>query len=193
MQRGDQFARMLRGAGSSIHVLAKDRPRADNRNLHRGAPNGLQQGVDRELGLSSRLLVDDRMHDPGEEKPARVLCQFVSDEYDVAGSAGLFQGAGDPAIARADVVDSDQVGQYTLGIEPATNHVLGKPFGRECGEIVWLDHDEARSYTTRFAVLDGAAEIAAVTERIRAIARQPEDDYPALSGRWDPIGGRAIR
>ncbi|MGH7118274.1 MAG: aldose 1-epimerase family protein [Acetobacteraceae bacterium] len=80
-----------------------------------------------------------------------------------------------------------QAGHYAFGIEPATNHVLGKPFAKERSELIWLDHDEGRSYTTRFAVLDGAAAIAAAERRIRAIAQQSEDDYPVLSRRWDPI------
>jgi len=80
-----------------------------------------------------------------------------------------------------------QAGQYALGIEPATNHVLGKPFAAERGELIWLEHGEERRYTTRFAVLDGAAAIAAAEARIRAIAPQPDEDYPAPSGRWDSL------
>ena len=48
-----------------------------------------------------------------------------------------------------------QAGQYAMGIEPSTNHVLGKPFAQERGELIWLEHGEERSYTTRMAVLDG--------------------------------------
>ncbi len=80
-----------------------------------------------------------------------------------------------------------QSGHYTIGIEPVTNHVLGKPYAKENGELIWLQHGEERRYTTRFAVLDGAAEIAAAEQRIRAIAVQPEDDYPAPSGIWEKL------
>ena len=80
-----------------------------------------------------------------------------------------------------------QAGQYALGIEPSTNHVFGKPFAKERGELIWLEHGEERSYTTRFAVLDGAEAIAAAEARIRAIAAQPEEDYPEPTGRWEPI------
>ena len=80
-----------------------------------------------------------------------------------------------------------QAGQYALGIEPSTNHVFGKPFAKERGELIWLEHGEERSYTTRFAVLDGAEAIAAEEARIRAIAAQPEEDYPEPTGRWEPI------
>src|SRR5947207_2429031 len=41
-----------------------------------------------------------------------------------------------------------QEGLYTLGIEPSTNHVLGKPFAKERGELIWLEHGEEKSYTT---------------------------------------------
>jgi len=80
-----------------------------------------------------------------------------------------------------------QAGQYAMGIEPSTNHVLGKPFAQERGEAIWLEHGEARSYTTRMAVLDGRAEIAAMEQRIRAIAAQPDTDYPEPTGRWDRV------
>lgn len=80
-------------------------------------------------------------------------------------------------------------GHYALGIEPATNHVLGKPFAKERHELIWLEHDEARTYTTRFAVLEGAAEIGAVEQRIAAIVHQSANDFPELTGRWDDIRG----
>lgn len=83
-----------------------------------------------------------------------------------------------------------QAGQYALGIEPATNHVMGNLAARERGEMIWLAHDESRSYDTVFRVLDGADAIAASAEKITAIARQPEADYPIPSGRHLPIGGR---
>ena len=66
-----------------------------------------------------------------------------------------------------------QAGQYAMGFEPSTNHVFGKPFAEERGELIWLEHGEERSYTTRMAVLDGRDEIAAMEQRIRAIAAQP--------------------
>jgi hypothetical protein len=83
-----------------------------------------------------------------------------------------------------------QAGQYAIGIEPSTNHVFGKPFAKERGELIWLEHGEARTYTTRFVALDGAAAIAAAEARIRAIAEQPVEDYPAPSGRFPAIPGR---
>lgn len=80
-----------------------------------------------------------------------------------------------------------QAGQYAMGIEPATNHVLGKPFALERGELIWLEHGEERAYTTRLAVLDGSEAIAAAERRIRAVAAQPDTDYPEPTGRWDAL------
>lgn len=80
-----------------------------------------------------------------------------------------------------------QAGQYAMGIEPATNHVFGKPFALERNEAIWLEHGEERSYTTKLAVLDGAKAIAATESRIRAIAVQPDTDYPEPTGRWDAL------
>lgn len=83
-----------------------------------------------------------------------------------------------------------QSGQYAMGIEPSTNHVLGQGAARERNELIWLEHGDERRYDTTFSVLGSAADIAACEARIRAIAVQPETDYPPLSGRFAPIAGR---
>ncbi len=83
-----------------------------------------------------------------------------------------------------------QAGQYALGIEPSTNHVLGNNAARERGEMIWLQHGEERRYDSVFRVLEGADEIAASEARIRAISGQPEDEYPVVSGNHVKIGGR---
>lgn len=83
-----------------------------------------------------------------------------------------------------------QAGQYALGIEPATHHVFGNQAARDRGEMIWLRHGEERRYDSTFRVLDGADEIAASEARIRAIASQPDEDYPVPSGKHLPIGGR---
>jgi hypothetical protein len=84
-----------------------------------------------------------------------------------------------------------QEGGYALGIEPSTHHVLGDLAARERGEMIWLGAQEDRRYDARFRVLDGAEQIAACAAKIAAIARQPADDYPAPSGRYPPLTGRA--
>lgn len=84
-----------------------------------------------------------------------------------------------------------QAGQYAMGIEPSTNHVLGKPFARERGELIWLEHGDERRYDTVLRILDGSDAIAACESRIRAISGQPGEDYPEPSGDYRAIGGRA--
>ena len=54
-----------------------------------------------------------------------------------------------------------QAGAYVMGIEPSTHHVLGDLAARERGEMIWLEHGEARDYDVAFRVLDGVEEIAA--------------------------------
>ncbi|TPK47890.1 DUF4432 family protein [Mesorhizobium sp. B2-5-4] len=83
-----------------------------------------------------------------------------------------------------------QAGQYALGIEPSTHHVLGDLAARERGEMIWLEHGENRAYDAVFRVLDGAGEIAAAEARIAAIARQPAQDYPQPSGNFPRLAGR---
>jgi len=84
-----------------------------------------------------------------------------------------------------------QAGQYALGLEPATHHVLGNLAARERGEMIWLTHGEERRYDTSFRVLDGSDAIAATEARIRNIAAQPADPYPIPSNKHLPIGGRS--
>lgn len=84
-----------------------------------------------------------------------------------------------------------QAGQYALGIEPSTHHVLGNLAARERGEMIWLEHGEGRSYDAVFRVIDGAGAIAAAERRIVSIARQPQQDYPVLSGNFPRLAGRA--
>jgi Domain of unknown function (DUF4432) len=84
-----------------------------------------------------------------------------------------------------------QAGMYTVGIEPVTNHVLGKAYARQTGELIWLEHGEERSYTTRFMVLDGAQDIAAAERRIRSIAPDLAEDFPVPSGKHLAIVGRS--
>ena len=84
-----------------------------------------------------------------------------------------------------------EAGNYVLGIEPSTNHVLGNLAARERGEMIWLEHGDERRYDTIFSILDGATAIAAAERRIRDIFGQPADEYPPLSNDHRPIEGLA--
>ncbi|MCL7999891.1 aldose 1-epimerase family protein [Brucella sp. 21LCYQ03] len=84
-----------------------------------------------------------------------------------------------------------QAGQYALGIEPSTNHVLGHGAARDRGELIWLEHGEERRYDSTFRILGDAADIAASEARIAVIAEQPKSDYPVPSGNHIAIGGRS--
>ena len=84
-----------------------------------------------------------------------------------------------------------QAGQYAVGLEPSTNHVLGKPFALERDELIWLEHGEERHYDTELTVLDGADAIAAAEARIAALAIQPDADFPEPSGTFASISRTA--
>lgn len=80
-----------------------------------------------------------------------------------------------------------QAGHYVMGIEPSTHHALGNTAARDRDEMIWLEHDESRSYEATFRVLDGQAEIDEAERRIASIAKQPEEDFPAPSGRFPKL------
>lgn len=84
-----------------------------------------------------------------------------------------------------------QAGQYALGIEPSTHHVLGNLAARERGEMIWLEHGDERRYDTVMRILPDTAAISAAQTRIRAVSDQPQDDYPEPSGNHRPITGRS--
>jgi hypothetical protein len=83
-----------------------------------------------------------------------------------------------------------QAGQYAVGIEPSSNHVLGKTYAREKGELIWLEHGDERRYDSTFRILTSTDEIASEEKRIGAISSQPTEEYPQPSGKHLPIGGR---
>jgi len=83
-----------------------------------------------------------------------------------------------------------QAGSYALGLEPATNHVPGRAFARARNEMIRLAHGEERRYDVTFRVLPNAAAIAEAEAAIRAIAVQPDEDYPEPSGNHVALTGR---
>jgi len=81
-------------------------------------------------------------------------------------------------------------GQYAVGMEPSTNHVQGRAFASERGELIWLEHGEERQYDVKFRVFSGRDEIEREVARIEGIVRQPQEDYPEVSGKHVAIRGR---
>ena len=79
---------------------------------------------------------------------------------------------------------SFQKGACVFGIEPSTNHVLGKPFARKNNQLHWLEHGEERTYVTRFKVLDGISEIGNFDAHVDAITQQMTNEYVQPSGNW---------
>jgi Domain of unknown function (DUF4432) len=82
-----------------------------------------------------------------------------------------------------------QSGLYVLGIEPSTNHVQGRAFAEQRGELIHLEHGEVREYRTRLAVLDGEAAITGVRREIEAL-QPPPPDFAPPTGIFEKLGGR---
>ena len=81
-------------------------------------------------------------------------------------------------------------GHYAMGIEPSTNHVLGKEFARERGELIWLEHGDERHYDTVLRILPNAAAVSDAVTRIERVSRQPDEEYPQPTGNFPAIPGR---
>lgn len=86
-----------------------------------------------------------------------------------------------------------QAGQYAMGIEPSTHHVLGNSAARARGEMIWLEHGDARAYEATFRVHEGPGAMASAAARISAIAPQPDDEFPAPSGQFSALAGGSER
>ena len=82
-----------------------------------------------------------------------------------------------------------QAGQYAIGIEPSTNHVLGKPFAKERGELIWLEHGDERSYTTRSCRARWTPTRSPPAERAHPRHRRPASGR--LSGADGPVTSRS--
>ena len=82
-----------------------------------------------------------------------------------------------------------QSGLYVLGIEPSTNHVLGRRFAEQRRELMFLEHGESRRYWTRLSIL-GAKAIATARRDIAALHPPPADFTPP-TGDFPELGGRA--
>ena len=132
-------------------------------------------------------------HEMAADGDGQVPVALVNDAFDNGRGLGFLVESRKAEFPAQFEWQNFQEGQYAIGIEPSTNHVLGKPFAKEREELIWLQHGDERSYTTRFAVLDGAGEIAACERRIGAIAGQPDDDYPAPTGQWEDLSGARRR
>src|SRR5580700_122545 len=70
----------------------------------------LDEPIDGITCLDARILVDDGVDRAGEKEAARVLGHLVADEHGLGCAAGFIEGAGDTAIAGADVVDAGKAG-----------------------------------------------------------------------------------
>lgn len=128
-------------------------------------------------------------HEMGAEKDGSVPVAVVNDRIGIGFQVTTKKGQFPCQYEWQNL----QSGQYAVGIEPSTNHVLGQASARERDELIWLEHGDARSYETEFEVLDGKEVIAAAEARIQAISVQPDTDYPAPSNDHKKIGGRACK
>ncbi|WP_421724804.1 aldose 1-epimerase family protein [Bauldia sp.] len=126
-------------------------------------------------------------HEMVADADGRVPVAVVNDDFDGGRGLGFMIETNRAEFPCQYEWQNFQEGQYAIGIEPSTNHVFGKPFARERGELIVLEHGDERHYTTRFAVLDGADAIGAAASRIGAIVRQPEDDYPQPTDTWEAL------
>ncbi len=80
-----------------------------------------------------------------------------------------------------------QEGLYAIGIEPSTNHVLGKDFAQERDELIWLEHNEERSYHTIFRLHEGKEELHELRSQIRSLGSQFDGLYPPVTGNYRKI------
>jgi Domain of unknown function (DUF4432) len=124
-------------------------------------------------------------HAMAADAEGRIPAALVNPDFDGGRGLGFLVEVNQGEFPALFQWQNYQEGHYAMGIEPSTNHVLGKPFAKRRGELIWLEHDEERRYLTRFQVLEDNERIADAEARIRAICPQPEADFPTITDRWD--------
>ncbi|GAB2964554.1 aldose 1-epimerase family protein [Streptomyces pseudoechinosporeus] len=119
----------------------------DHRTLPAPLPGFVEQVYEHELadlgaGWTGAALVNDR------------LALAVSVEWERAAFPCFFQWL------------NLRAGDYAVGLEPSTHHVAGDAAARADGSMIWLGPGESRTYSTRFRVHRGEAELAALAEHL---------------------------
>jgi hypothetical protein len=79
-------------------------------------------------------------------------------------------------------------GQYAIGLEPSTNHVMGRKMARDEGTLTILAPGETREYDLTIGALEGAAALDAFAKRVRGIAPMPEGNIPTPTEHWGAHG-----
>ncbi|WP_395338380.1 aldose 1-epimerase family protein [Ningiella sp. W23] len=77
-----------------------------------------------------------------------------------------------------------QEGLYAFGIEPSTNHVLGKHFAKTSGALTYLQHQQEQHYCVKIEVLANQQEIEECRKRINAIYTAPCEEFLHASENW---------
>lgn len=86
-----------------------------------------------------------------------------------------------------------QAGQYALGLEPSTHHVLGAKAARERGEEILLSHGEVRSYHSEFRILPDRTALHASRRHILDLAQQPIEPFPVPTNNFAPLRQARVR
>ena len=73
-----------------------------------------------------------------------------------------------------------QEGMYAFGVEPSTNHALGRDFAKGRDELRWLEHGEECQYTTTFRVLEDNGQIDQFVKRVTSIQPPPKGEFPVV-------------
>ena len=134
-------------------------------------------------------------HEMAADANGRVPVAVVNEGFDHGRGLGFLVESRKAEFPAQYEWQNFQEGQYAIGIEPSTNHVFGKPFAKERGELIWLEHGDEKRYTTRFAVLDWRrrdCRLRATDPRDRRPARRTNTRRRRASGPalWTETRGR---
>jgi hypothetical protein len=124
-------------------------------------------------------------HAMAADAEGRVPVALVNDAFDGGRGIGLAIEVDAAQFPCHFQWQNYRSGLYTMGIEPSTNHALGKRFSRERGELIFLAPGESRAYGVDYTVLDGVSEVARFEKRVRAIETPVQEEFPQPSGDWD--------
>ncbi|MEM1287101.1 MAG: aldose 1-epimerase family protein [Pseudomonadota bacterium] len=122
-------------------------------------------------------------HELGEDGDGRVRAAVLNDALELGFEVDVAKAAF-PCMYEWQ---NFQAGQYALGLEPSTHHVLGAAFARERGEEILLTHGQSRRYESEFRILVDADALAACRSRVDSVNPPPKEPYPQPSGNHRPL------
>lgn len=142
------------------------------------------------VGYKSMIAPQDKFqeqvyeHKVKADKNKKVPVALVNEAFQSGRGIGLMVEYDYDALPCLLEWQSFQSGTYVLGIEPSTNHVLGRNFAKQNNQLIMLQPNETKKYQIKFKVLTNQQQIKSVEQKITQITPPLSDDFVTATQNW---------